>query len=302
MKRRRGLVPSKRHDAGREGGFTLIELLIGIALMVILLLAITMVFARTTDVVATQEARTTVYTNARYAFDIMENDLLGCLPLDWAPLPIPGVQGKTLTEPAQIFWMENGYAVGPGVNPQMNVAGGHSERAADQISFRATTTVADSLQTVQVTYKLIPSNMVLDAQGMSTSGDATHKETVRTNRGIYTLVRQVRGPDPNNPRVWSQRVKVRERGSGVEVEVPDQELCHYVISFNLEYLANNFAFSQLDPSPCPSRQPLGDQQDDNDTAGTAIRIPAVRVTLVIVEDTAERIERTLQKVLWIPQG
>ena len=67
--------------AGRNvRGFTLIELLISIALMVMILFAITLVFARTTETVAIQEARTTVYTNARYALDIMENDLMGCLP------------------------------------------------------------------------------------------------------------------------------------------------------------------------------------------------------------------------------
>jgi prepilin-type N-terminal cleavage/methylation domain-containing protein len=286
----------------RRGGFTLIELLIGIALMVMLLLAVTLIFQRTTEVVALNEARTTVYTNARYALDTMENDLLGCLPLDWAPLPIPGVQGQVLSEPSQIFWMENGQAVGPGIPPQMNVGGGHHEKSADQISFRSTTTVADTLQSVQVTYKLIPSNMVLDSTGATTSGDQTHKETARSNRGIFTLVRQLRAPDPNNPRVWSKPVRVRVRGSGSEEDVPDQELCHYVISFNIEYLASNQAFSQLDPSPCPSTKPLGDQQDENDTAGTAIRIPAIRITLVIVEDTAERSERTIQKVMWIPQG
>ena len=47
-----------------DRGFTLIELLISIALMVMLLAAVTMIFAGTTDTVAIQEARMTVYTNA----------------------------------------------------------------------------------------------------------------------------------------------------------------------------------------------------------------------------------------------
>ncbi len=58
-------------------GFTLIEVLISIILMVILLSAVTFVFMKTTDLVMTNEARVMVYTNARYALDMMEKDLLG---------------------------------------------------------------------------------------------------------------------------------------------------------------------------------------------------------------------------------
>jgi type II secretory pathway pseudopilin PulG len=292
-----------RRECGGRGGFTLIELLISIALMVMILFAITLVFAKTTETVAIQEARTTVYTNARYALDIMENDLMGVLPFDAPPLPIPPAAGvpKPPQQPTQIFWMENGYAT-PGVKPA-NVAGGHDKQAGDTISFRATTTVADTLQTVQVTYMVIPANKVLDADGKEQSGDATHEKTARTERGLFTLIRQVRGPEKNNPRVYSERCKVREKGSAVEVDVPDQELCHYVISFNLEYLANNMTFSQLDaPGPFPSKDPIGDGTGANDTGATAVRMQAVRVTLVIVEDIGERQERTIQKVMWIPQG
>jgi hypothetical protein len=35
---------------------------------------------------------------------------------------------------------------------------------------------------------------------------------------------------------------------------------------------------------------------------TALRVPYVRVTLVVVEDAAERQERTIQKVMWVPMG
>ena len=288
--------------ARRDGAFTLIELLISLALMMILLMAIVLVFTRTTELVAIQEARTTVYTNARYALDTMENDLLGALPLDWAPLPIPGVEGKPVNEPSQIFWMENGYISAAGLEPQMNVSGGHMDKAGDSISFRSTTTVGDTLQTVQVTYMLIPSNKVLDASGSGKllTGDQSHKETARSQRGLFTLVRQVRGPDPDKPNLWRMPVMIKEKGSSTQTVVPDQELCHYVISFNLEYLANNMTFSQLDPSPCPSSDPLGDRNGANDAVNTALRIPAIRATLVITEDTAERQERTIQKVMQIP--
>jgi hypothetical protein len=39
----------------------------------------------------------------------------------------------------------------------------------------------------------------------------------------------------------------------------------------------------------------------NDTGTSAYRIPAIRVTMRIVEDIGERQERTVQKVMWIPQ-
>src|SRR5215471_12980695 len=84
MKRRLGRRPSQ--------GFTLIELLIAIALMMILMVAITMIFVNTTETVAIQDARMTVYTNARYALDIMENDLLGCYGLN---APVQPGKGPT---------------------------------------------------------------------------------------------------------------------------------------------------------------------------------------------------------------
>jgi len=74
-----------------------------------------------------------------------------------------------------------------------------------------------------------------------------------------------------------------------------------VVSFNLEYLANNRTFSQLAPSRFTHDDPLGNDLGPNDQAGSAYRVPAIRVTMRIVEDIGERQERTIQKVMWIPQ-
>ena len=83
MRRRSEAAPALRsRRPNGEEGFTLIELLIAIALMMILMVAVTMIFVNTTETVAVQEARMTVYTNARYALDIMENDLLGAFGLN----------------------------------------------------------------------------------------------------------------------------------------------------------------------------------------------------------------------------
>ncbi len=304
MRYRVAAAPARRSAGGRrrEGGFTLIELLISIALMVILLGAVTMIFINTTETVATQDARMTVYQNARYALDIMENDLFGCLAFDTFQPYIPnlGVPPPPPV-PLQAFWMENGTTSVGGADPSYNTSGGHDRYSADIISFRSTTTVGDTIQTCQVTYYLMPGSKALDpGSPIPVAGDDTHKETARTQRPLFTLVRQVRTADPKTPSIFDQIPTVMDKGSGSLTQVLDQELCHYVLSFNIEYFAENRTFSQLQPSPCTRTDPLGDSKGDNDTK-TPLRIPCLRVTLVIVEDIAERQERVIQKVMWLPQ-
>jgi prepilin-type N-terminal cleavage/methylation domain-containing protein len=300
----------KRACRRRDDGFTLIELLISIALMVLLLAAITMVFVKTTDTVAISEARMTVYTNARYALDVLENDLMGCLSFDPPPMqqPQPGQPppppGQQLV--FQAFWMENGYVSSPGAMPSYNVSGGHTDKAGDRMSFRATTAVGDTMQTCQVTYELIPGNMAIDPSGSVVAGDDSHRNIVRPDatgsyRGLYTLVRRVRTADPATPTIFDKIPQVRDRATGSLVSVPDTELCHYVVSFNLEYFASNYTFSQLEPSHFTSSDPLGDGKGPNDTT-TPFRVPSIRATLVIVEDVGARQERMVQKAIWVPQG
>ncbi len=280
-------------------GFTLVELLISIILMAILLMAITVVFVQTTETVAVAEARTQIYTNARYALDTLENDLLSCIPFD------SGMQS---------FAMENGRTGSPGTFPVYNVSNAHVTGAADLVEFISTASVADTVQTGRITYELIPSNYALSIAGTPTPGDESHKETVRTRRGLYTLVRRVRVPNPAVPILPG----VPPRYDQMPLDrlgnvVPDQELCHYVISFNLEYFDNTQKFSQLEPSPFTrtlgrNNDPLGNAQGPNDmnppppAVATALRVPYIRVTLVIVEDLGERQERTVQKVMWLPMG
>lgn len=322
-----------------EQGFTLIELLISIALMMILIVAITMIFVNTTETVANQEARMTVYTNARYAIDIMENDLLGAFGLNEPMQPGKksggpgGTSGGATFIPTdhipQAFWMDNGEVPkadsgipdGSGELPKLNGMAdqkAHYERAGDAIGFRTVTTVGDSVQTCEVTYLLIPGDHTLDSPQVGAScpinkpmadvqkwlqpGDGTHTKTVRTKRPLYTLVRRVRlqnAAQANGPAVFDLIPKVTDK-QGNQVVVQDQELCYYVVSFNLEYLANNRAFSQIG-THFTHDDPIGNDTGTNDTPGSAYRIPAVRVTMRIVEDVGERQERTIQKVMWIPQ-
>jgi prepilin-type N-terminal cleavage/methylation domain-containing protein len=329
-----------RKNARRpDQGFTLIELLISIALMMILIVAITMIFVNTTETVANQEARMTVYTNARYALDIMENDLLGAFglnePIDPKKGPgQPGTSGGATYIPTehipQAFWMDNGEVPkgdsgipdGSGELPKLNGMAdqkAHYERAGDAMGFRTVTTVGDSVQTCEVTYLLIPGDHTLDSPGVGASspinkpmsdvskylqaGDSSHTKTVRSRRPIYTLVRRVRLQNPaqptNQPPVFDLIPQVSDK-QGNRVVVQDQELCYYVVSFNLEYLANNRQFSQIG-NHFTHDDPLGNDTGINDSGSTAYRIPAVRVTMRIVEDVGERQERTIQKVMWIPQ-
>ncbi len=295
---RRGM----RGRARTGAGFTLVELLISIILMAILLMAVTVVFVQTTETVAVAEARTQIYTNARYALDTLENDLLSCIPFDSG---------------MQLFAMENGRTGSPGTFPTYGVSGAgnsHVIGAADLIEFISTASVADTVQTGRITYELIPSNYTLSVTGAPEAGDESHKETVRTLRGLYTLVRRVRVPNPAIPILPG----VPPRYDQMPLDrlgnvVPDQELCHYVISFNLEYFDNTQKFSQLEPSPFTrtlgrTNDPLGNAQGPNDmnppppAVASALRVPYIRATLVIVEDTGERQERTVQKVMWLPMG
>ncbi len=270
-------------------GFTLIELLISIILMIILLSAVTLIFMKTTDTVAIAQARITVYTNARHALDIMENDLLGTISFNGG----------------QRFAMENGKVTTPGGNPQYNVVGFHYSQAADKIVFRATTTIGNTVQTGEITYELIPANMALGASGVVAPGDGTRDKTLKTARPLYILVRRTRVANPTNPTVYDQ-FPLDSFGNPVN----DTELAYYVTSFNLEYFANNMTFSQLEPSYFTTAaagggayDPLGNGLGQNDgIGGTAIRVPYVRATIIIVDDIGERQERAVSKAMWIPMG
>ena len=134
-------------------GFTLIELLISIVLMMMLMFAMMTIFAQTTDVVAVQDARTTVFMNARYAFDILHRDLAGCLSVNALPQqaggptnpggrpPRPNQNQPQAFEQVQAFWMENGFSSASGKEPAYNTSGGHHDHAGDRMGFRTTTAV-----------------------------------------------------------------------------------------------------------------------------------------------------------------
>jgi hypothetical protein len=295
-----------RHAAGspvlsegrqaRVEGFTLIELLISIVLMIILLSAVTMVFIRTTETVTISQARSQVYTEARRAADLLEEDLLACFPFTGA----------------QEFTMDN--MVG-GFNGQVAAepkAGTGIMHAADKLSFIATTLVGTTHQSARITYFLLPGQKALDGVGNVEEGDPDFGRTMPTpafpnGRPLYTLIRRVMILNPATSRYDQRPVDTLGR------PIPDMELCRFVTTFNLEYFSSSLTYSQLEPSPFQSNIPPGGKNDalgnglgENDGEGSEdaipIRIPSIRVTLTIVEDRTARQERMIQKVIAIPMG
>ena len=279
-------------------GFTLIELLIAIVLMIILLSAVTMVFIHTTETVTISQARSQVYTEARRAADLLEEDLLACFPFTGA----------------QEFTMDNGVGGFQGTvaaEPRIG-ASGPVGTAADKLQFIATTLVGTTHQSARITYFLLPGHKALDAVGNVEEGDPEFGRTMPTpafpnGRPLYTLVRRVLVLNPTTGRYDQRPTDLLGK------PVPDMELCRFVTTFNLEYYSSSLSYSQLEPSPFQSivtpggkNDPLGNGLGENDGEGSEdaipIRIPSVRVTLTIVEDRSARQERIIQKVIAIPMG
>jgi prepilin-type N-terminal cleavage/methylation domain-containing protein len=154
----------------------------------------------------------------------------------------------------------------------------HVGRAKDRISFDTLTSAGDAVQRLRVTYELQP------------YVDAANGYGNRTGRPLFVLVRRLR------------TVEGAAAVDSLGTAVPDQELCHYVLSFNVEYLANTGRFSQLEPSPCPPSDPLGDGAGSNDGPTSPLRIPYLRIVLTVVDGSGERQERTFPRVVWIPAG
>ncbi|HLG41853.1 MAG TPA: hypothetical protein VI643_00710, partial [Planctomycetota bacterium] len=127
--------------------------------------------------------------------------------------------------------------------------------------------------------------------------DPSRKRGARSRRPMYVLVRNLKGPHPTIPKFFTEPVR---DSTGVVME--EEEIVHFVTVFNVEFYADNGKYSQLDPSPCGTADPLGDLAGANDAAGAGYRIPNVRLTLTILDDVGERQERTITRTLWIPTG
>lgn len=269
-------------------GFTLIEMLVVVILVLIIIMSIAVVFASTSETTRRGESREKVYANARITLSKLEEDLMGCIPFNGG----------------QQFVMRNGVSNTNG-SITYDVGGGHTENAADMIIFRSVVSAGPALHLSEVTYHL------------QQEPASEMKTTVRTNRPLYVMIRRIRGsgtslPTPDSPDssytcpvagcpyTKAQKYVNPVTGSG-EIKVTDQDLCHYVLQFNLEYLSDKGLFSQLDPSPFPVTDPLGNNSGPNDTT-TPYRVPAVRATIVVTEGPEESTERMFSRCIWLPMG
>lgn len=272
---------------GQEAGFTLIELLVALALMMILLSSVVAIFFSSTTTYSIQEGRIKIYDQAKTALRVIEEDLKGCI---------------TFSGGTQRFIMENGVIDQSAGTIAYGGGGGHDSSAGDKLIFRTTTKADKSLiQTVEVTYELYKPEFV---DNQKTVERYDQNGSLVKSRPLFILRRTMTTANATTPLVYDQPVK---DGKGNIIHewrgTSSVELCSNVLSFNLEYIADNYVYSQLDPSPFPSSDPLGDGQGKNDPpSNTAYRVPKVRITIIITDGPGALQERVFSKDISIPVG
>ena len=145
--------------------------------------------------------------------------------------------------------------------------------ARDSISFCAVALVKQQPVSAQISYYLVEDTdpSILDEQGKS--GRST---TTKTKRQLYILRREARDFDGK--------------------ELDTVALCHYVLSFNIEiYDRASRSYKQL--SEVSNEYPIGDKTPENE------KLPlGLRVTIRVIANAAERQERIISRVIWIPMG
>lgn len=155
--------------------------------------------------------------------------------------------------------------------------GSDDEDAQDKITFTSTVAVSGKMQTGQVMYYLEPDT---DPSILTPEGEPLG-ETSRTKRPLYALRREFTSM------------------SGTDTAISD--LCHYVLSFNIEYFdSSTNKYRQISDTSGTEDiflWPIG----DNNPQGEAVH-KGLRVTLVVVAGGGEHQERVIPKVIWLPLG
>lgn len=293
-----------------RSGFTLVEMLIVGLLMTIIVAAVAVIFAGATNLVENTEARHEVTQAGRTAFDILSMDLYGALAWNTGTQKFLMRNGIINASDGTITYQAPGTETGP-----------HANGAADRLIFRANTTFGNVPGTYEVIYELEP------------DPEDAAKKTLLTGRYVYALMRRGRVPTATQSvsSNWSG-VPPLSGGAPVAHPVPSTtytvpagdppagiytghvdnaalccgEVARYVLSFNLEYGANNLNFSQIqNPNPHPFSDPLGNGAGANDTpppGGNPYRIGFIRATMIVVDERGERAQRVLSRVVAIPAG
>lgn len=281
----------KRHSSSRVSGFTLVELLVAIGLMMILVTVMAQIFAGAQGVTSTSLARTDLFGNARQSFEIMARDLSGILPK----------QGGN-----QRFWLSN---------QNSNPGNGHGERNFDGTSQSPGRGARDRVAANTVTCErgMPPRGLVvkycLSEDLDPTLGEQGVYQTTRTHRVIHTLRRMIW--ELRNPPLPSELNNDLDRLNDPPARPIIADLCHYVLSMNIEVLYDPNSADQTAPryyqltDNTPYRAgsnlttlpyPLGDGNPSTEPTLP----PAIRITLRIVESAKEIQERVVSRVIWIP--
>jgi hypothetical protein len=145
--------------------------------------------------------------------------------------------------------------------------------ARDSISFCAIALVKQKTISAQISYYLAEDT---DPSILNEQGKSGRSTTTKTKRQLYILRREARDFDG---------------------ELLDSvALCHYVLSFNIEvYDRTSRSFKQL--SETSNNYPIGDKTPENE------KLPlGLRITLRVIANAAERQERIMSRVIWIPVG
>lgn len=307
----------------RNAGFTLMELLVAVGLMVVLMTVIVTIFFRATDVMKINDARINIYENARSGMDILENDIKNAIP-------VSGGQ--------QRLYIDDYTRPAGSVAP----AGTNVDGAADYIGMVTVTTVpvvvtavplvvTRELKTVYIEYFLTIDD---DAETSFTGKGFT--EAQRSKRSIFVLKRrvwelpaavatlqaqQVAGVPLFNampaPLTVSSMMVPPGPSPGTMKLIEDGDLCHWIVSFNIECLnydrskvpsATNPAFLDLTVAPnayVKAKMPLGGLGIPlpGTPAGSVANVPGkLRITLRVIESAGERQERLIEREIWVPLG
>lgn len=153
-------------------------------------------------------------------------------------------------------------------------AGGTDDHdARDWISFKAVVPVRNETRTGEVTYRLIPDT---DPSILTPTGEPLGR-TVRTKRPLYAIQREVKEADGT---------------------VTQSDLCHYVLSFNLEYYDTSImSFRQISQANPKINWPIGDNNPEGEVLPSGFRI-----TLVVVAGAGAHQERIVTQSIWLPMG
>lgn len=262
----------------RDSGFTLIELLVACGLSVMLVTVVCVLFFRSTDVVLTAEARIAVTANARAAMDLIESDLKNAWP--------------TAAGEQRFHALDAGDSAGSD----------HDVRGAkDYISF-VTSAAVPVTGGQRMTKRVFVEWYLADESDFEPGAAGPLTASVRSGRPMRAWMR--RTWDAKDSKALGVLLAGLSSGpvspgaaaaAGLTL-IEEAPVCHFVASMNLEFCGSD-AYHQVHEAgtnPWPATaMPIGDLSGE----GMPRR---VRVTLRLIEGSAERVERVMQREIWMP--